>query len=405
MRQLFTVRTARQLFYLDDSAGRIAEIAVDGTTVESDTGKPGSLSRIEVEVEPDAVDRAQRFVDLFVATAALGPASKSKFETALHAAGLVIAPKSPDLGPAAVSAGMSAADAGFAIMRKQFGVFLANEASTRLGEDIEGLHDMRVAARRLRAAMSAFAAYLPPTTQRYREQLGWIAAALGDVRDLDVQLEDMATWRQGFDAHQAASLDAVEQLFRGRRIVARRRMLFALDSRRYEGFVLRFTRFLQHGPPRTFTAGRQPLVEVAPQLLEKRYRKLRKLGDAIEPGSPPAEYHILRIAGKKLRYALEFMGPVYGSDAIAFSQRVTALQDVLGRHQDAEVVIEVLDELARIYGRRIGHQALLVMGAIAERNRMEAARLRREYPHVYKPLRGPEWKRLHRDFAKHTGTL
>ncbi|OAI39125.1 hypothetical protein AYO38_08135 [bacterium SCGC AG-212-C10] len=405
MQQLFTVRTARQLFHLSDDGGRIAEIAVDDTTVESETGAPGSLARIEVEVDPDGVTRAQRFVDLFVATARLGPASKSKFETALTAAGLTISPKSPDLGATGVNASMTAADAGFAIMRKQFGIFLANEASTRLGEDIEGLHDMRVAARRLRAAMSAFGAYLPPITQRYREQLGWVAAALGEVRDLDVQLEDMVAWRSGFDAQQAAALDTVEQLFRDRRTAARRRMLFALDSRRYEGFVMRFSRFLERGPLRTFLPGRQPLVQVAPQLLERRYKKLRKLGDAIEKTSPPEEYHILRIAGKKLRYALEFMGPVYGADSIAFSQRVTALQDVLGRHQDAEVVIEALQELGRTQGRRLAPPALLVMGAISERNRVEAARLRGEFPRVYKPLSGAEWTRLRKDFTKQARNL
>ena len=80
----------------------------------------------------------------------------------------------------------------FAVLRRQLAVVRAKEPGTRLGEDPEELHDMRVATRRLRAALSLFEAVLPVRAQVFREELGWLARLLGSVRDLDVQLEGLA---------------------------------------------------------------------------------------------------------------------------------------------------------------------------------------------------------------------
>jgi CHAD domain-containing protein len=283
-------------------------------------------------------------------------------------------------------------------MRKHFAVFIANEPGTRLGEDIEALHDMRVAARRLRAAMGAFRPYIAPSWERLRQQLGWVAAALGEVRDLDVQIERMSEWRADSDEAASHALDGVEALLVARRAVARRRMLFALNSRRYEGMVTRMAAALRRGPPNRPIEGRQPVVEIAPLVIGKRYRRLRKMGDLIAPGSPPEAYHLLRIDGKKLRYACEFFGPIYGERITGFARRVTALQDVLGLHQDAEVAVTMLHEMALKSGRRLGPPTLLVMGAISERYRRHAIELRAGFPAAYRPLK-KEWPPLERDLA------
>lgn len=393
---IFAVRTDRCLFDLADESGRLGEIAVDDTTIPVGEQPPARLRRIEVEVDSAAVDRARRFVDLFVATANLVPATTSKFEAALNATGRSVSHVAHGLGPTTVTAEMTAGQVGYAILRKQFAVFLTNEPGTRLGEDIEALHDMRVATRRMRAAMSTFAAYLPPRMAFYRQELGWLAAALGEVRDLDVQLERMAEWRTGFNVSQAAVLDSVEALLHFRRDRARARMLTALNSRHYDHFVERFASFLGRGTPRSFAPGTLPILGVAPGLVEKRYRRVRKHGDAITPASPPERYHELRIEAKKLRYALEFVGPIYGKPATDFSARVTAMQDVLGLHQDAYVAMDQLEDMAHASARRLGPAALLVMGAIAERYRVQAEDLRKQFPRVYRPIAGDEWRRLRR---------
>ena len=394
MAPIFALHTHRQTFMLADPVGTLGEIAVDETTIPVEGGEAALLFRVEVEVDGGSVDRASRFVDLLVAACELTPAGTSKFEAALNATGQQVANPAAGLGGTAVDATMTAGDVAFAVMRKQFAAFLNNEAGTRIGEDIEGLHDMRVAARRLRAAMSAFGPFLSPRILAFRAQLGWVAAALGEVRDLDVQIERMAEWRSGVSETQGAALESVKQLFVQRRHLARRRMLFALNSRRYDLFVERFAAFLRRGPARNFAPGQVPILSVAPDMVERRYRKVRRMGDRIRASSPPTDYHLLRIDAKKMRYALEFVGGIYGKQAVDVSVRATAMQDVLGLHQDADVAMHMLQEMAESSGRKLGAPAILAMGAIAERYRVHAEELRRQFPKVYKPLSGDEWRRL-----------
>lgn len=391
---IFSLQTHRRTFMLSDSVGLLGEVAVDDTAIPVEGAEPARLSRVEVEVDAAAVGRSQRFVDLLVATAGLSAAGTSKFEAALQATGQQPLNPAGNLGLTRVEANLTAGEVAYAVMRKQFASFVANEGGTRIGEDIEALHDMRVATRRLRAAMSAFRPFLPPRIETFRAQFGWIAASLGEVRDLDVQLERMTEWRAEVTPLQAVALDGVERLLAGRRQLARRRMLFAMNSRRYDLLVERFGAFLKRGPVRTVAAGRVPVLSVAPDLVERRYRKVRKMGDRIRSSSPAEDYHLLRIDAKKLRYALEFVGGIYGEQAVDFSQRVTALQDVLGLHQDADVAMEMLHQMAAASGRRLGPASLLAMGAIAERYRVHAVALRRQFPKVYKPLSGAEWNRL-----------
>ena len=132
----------------------------------------------------------------------LQPARLSKFEAGLLALGQEI-PGSPDLGPTEISASSTMGELAFAVLRRQLAVLRDKEPGTRLGEDPEELHDMRVATRRLRAALSLFADVLPVRAQVFREELGWLGRLLGAVRDLDVQLEglaDMAAATAGWSA-------------------------------------------------------------------------------------------------------------------------------------------------------------------------------------------------------------
>ena len=395
---MFELRTERQIFNLGDESGPLAEIALDITTIPVGEDMPVRLSRVEVEVDAAAVDRARPFVDLMTAAMGLAPAITSKFESALVATGHRIPEFPPELGPATVTGDMTAAEAAYAILRRQFAVMLANEAGARLGDDPEHLHDMRVATRRMRAAMSAFRLYIP-RAEPYRRELGWLAGVLGTVRDLDVQLGNVARWRSTTSSAQSDALAPLESILQSRRVRARARMLAALDSRRYDHLIERLDAWLRRGAPRSYLPGREPILSAGPGIIEKRYRRLRRRGDTITPASPPTAYHALRIDGKRLRYALEFLAPVYGNAAADFARRVTALQDVLGLHQDAEVAITMLESLAGAARPRLHPTALLAIGALCERYRQEAESHRRAFPRVYRSLQGPEWRKLQRLMA------
>lgn len=398
---LFRLEQERRTFTLADAESKIAEIALDSTTIPvAAEDVPLRLSRVEIELTDGTEERANRFVQLLVAANSLSPVTMTKFEAGMLAAGSRPPTPLELLGPTDVIADMSAGAVAFAVMRKHFWVFLSNEGGTRLGDDAEALHDMRVAARRLRAAMSAFRPFVSSRMERYRNELGRVAAALGAVRDLDVQLEQLAEWRTSLPADRHDSLAGLEALLQTRRSRARRAMLFTLNSRRNDLFAAAFSAALWRGPARSFVPGRARITDVAPGMIEKRYRRVMKMGKAVKGDSPPEAYHALRIEGKKLRYLLEFMAPIYGKPATDLSARVTSLQDVLGEHQDADVAVAHLHEMAASASRRLGAPTLLAMGSIAERYRVRAEELRSEFPKVFKGLEGNEWRRLREQMGR-----
>jgi triphosphatase len=96
------------------------------------------------------------------------------------------------------------------------------------------------------------------------------------------------------------------------RAKARKRMLRALNSRRYTRFVEAFIALLEWGPSRRSKAARRPILDVSPDQVRRRYRRVRKIGDRITEESPAEDYHKLRKRGRRLRYALEFLRDVYG---------------------------------------------------------------------------------------------
>jgi triphosphatase len=396
LRLLFEVKTRRSTHDLMLDGVRAGEIALDETAIPlEEEAEPARLRRVEVEVEPEAFDQLEPFVERLREECRLSPAVASKYESGLFARGVSL-PAPPDFGPTATEDTLSAGEFAFRIIRGQFGIFLAHEPGTRIGEDPEELHDMRVAARRIRAAIKIFERTLPVRARGFRDTLKWVAGSLGEVRDLDVQLGRLEAWISEAAPENREPLGALRVVLEEQRAKARKAMLRTLDSRRYAKFVESFGSFLQKGPSRRAAAARQPILEAAPDLVRKPYRKVRKLGDPITEESPGEEYHELRKKGKRLRYALEFLSGVYGDPAKDLIRLLKDLQDVLGDHQDAEVASSYLRELsvARSHRRRLPSETIFVMGGISHRYEVQARELRAEYPKAYRRVVGKRWKKL-----------
>jgi CHAD domain-containing protein len=258
---------------------------------------------------------------------------------------------------------------------------------------------MRVAGRRLRAAFSLFAPYLPKRAEALRRELGRLGRVLGRVRDLDVQLLQLAAWRNDAPASEAVSFDPIEAILVRRREAERRRLIHVLDGARYDRFKTRLCAFLRRGPLRRPAIGRRPARLVAPELIGRRYHATRKAGDLLTRESSPVDFHALRIRAKRLRYALEFHQPLYDGDVAAMIESLTALQDLLGEHQDAFVAIGHLEGLAGGGRRKLPPRALFLMGTIAARYAARAEVLRRDFSKTYKKIRGRRWKALKSSLA------
>ncbi|MEM7043648.1 MAG: CHAD domain-containing protein [Pseudomonadota bacterium] len=256
-----------------------------------------------------------------------------------------------------------------AIFENCFAQWLANQAAAIDGRDAEGVHQMRVALRRLRSALSVFRKMVPP------EQLEWLQAgakgaigALGPARDWDVFQADLLA--PVIEARpDDRELEALRQRAAARVRAGYRRARKHLESPDYTRFVLRFGHWLERRDWRHGDDGRraallgQPITDFAGQLLAKRYKQVLARGQHFARLATE-QRHELRIALKKLRYSIEFFKPLFDKKAVkAVHGRVKALQEDLGHLNDVAVAEDlVADLLARPGKRDIRKAAGLVRG-------------------------------------------
>jgi len=202
------------------------------------------------------------------------------------------------------------AEAGCKVWQFHFAEMLAHEDGTRLGEEIEALHDMRVATRRMRSAFDVFGAYFKVKVLKpYLKGLRQTGRALGRVRDLDVLLEKAANYQATLGADTPGSLEPLLGHWGQQRETARQRMLAYLGSQEYLDFKRAFNRFVQ-APGLGARPVRPDQVEAAyrvrdvvPMMIYQRLAAVRAY-DAILNNASFVQLHALRIEFKKLRYSV-----------------------------------------------------------------------------------------------------
>jgi triphosphatase len=292
--------------------------------------------------------------------------------------------------PVPLAASMTVSDALDATARAVLSHLQANDCGVLHDSDPEYVHQMRVALRRLRSALSVFRPVLDATTtQATIAELRWLARMLGSARDWDVFMETaFSQVQQAFPAH--AGVQAYGRAFRKRQDLARRNARRAVASQRYRRLVLELGAWL-HG--KDWCDGtdasvrnilQQPVTTYAEAVLEVRYARLRKRGRKFRERSPE-ELHALRIAAKKLRYATQFFAGLYdGKRAQAFLTHISGLQDALGALNDATAV-QALVESASPAG---SIEALAeARGILVAWSRGQVPLLRREAERAWRSLR------------------
>ena len=251
---------------------------------------------------------------------------------------------------------------------QQVRAILEHEAVAREGSDPEGVHQMRVAVRRIRAALKASG---EPGLDDLQDELRWLGGVLGRIRDLDVLLGHLRA--------QAASLPdderaAAERLLSGlveERRRARRRMLDTFRGARYTALLRRLATLVtaeSNGHPVTRKKAAPALLDV----VVKPHRKLSKAARALGADPADEQLHALRIQGKRLRYAAELVAPVGGKPVRRLIKATREFQDVLGDHQDT-VVAEA--EVRRLLAEQAEPDVDLVFvaGRLVEREQARRA--------------------------------
>jgi CHAD domain-containing protein len=285
-------------------------------------------------------------------------------------------------------------DVALAVLHEQASALEARAEGVRSGESPRDVHQMRVATRRLRAALRAFKDVLPADAQPLNDELHWLAGLLGAVRDLDVQLAHTRERAQELDV-LVEDLEPYCAWLQVERDRARDALVCGLDGDRYRALADQLER-----------AGREwwpvvdlPVREDAARRIRRVAKKLWRAADELSPSSEAHDLHRGRIKAKRLRYTVEFYVSVFGRPAEEVVKRTVDVQDLLGEHQDAVVAAALVqDALKRSFGGWTGETAF-ALGMFVRRDAERAAEIRAEFPDVYRKLRRKAWNRLKDDLA------
>ena len=250
------------------------------------------------------------------------------------------------------NADVTAEEAFLMMIHASLDQLIANEPCVTRTKNPAGVHQMRVALRRMRSAFRLFRPLLP--IDHYDDFVGelrWLASALGPARDWDVFSTEIIgpALKQMPDHDGLAILKRRADVRRGR---ARNTAREAIASPRFSAFVLRVSAWAidrawrNRIAPGVSAQSLAPARDFATIAIAKRFKRVRKLGCHIEILSVP-ERHELRIEVKKLRYAIQFFRSLYDPGTVKpYSRALTVLQDNLGYLNDVAVAGKLAGEIA-----------------------------------------------------------
>jgi len=258
---------------------------------------------------------------------------------------------------------------------------ITHDPVARLGEDPEGVHQARVATRRLRSDLRTFRSLLDERwATELSDELRWLGDVFGAVRDADVLLERLDAKLVELPEIDREPAKRLLDHLRTDHERGRDRMLRALRSNRYDALLNRVVeaaarpRFL----PRV---GDIDDAQILSQLARRPWKHLAAAVAALADNPSDLALHGVRIRAKRARYAAEAVVPAFGKPARAFARAVTELQDVLGEHQDAIVAAEWLRRAA---AGTADESTGFAAGQLAAIEYRQAERARRAWPKAWR---------------------
>ena len=292
------------------------------------------------------------------------------------------------------------------ILRRLLEIIEANLPGTLANLDSEYLHDLRVAVRRSRALQRELRGVFAREPLRvFREGFRELQVLTGPTRDLDVQLLEFADLVATLPAGTAPDVAPLRELLELRLADERAKMVRGLKSERTRVLLDNWRDYLDvlvAAPEEDRPDAARPVTEVAGERIATVYRRMVKMGRAIEPDSPHEALHDLRKKGKELRYLLEFFASLYPQEVVKpMVSTLKGLQDVLGRFQDREVQADALRALGdEIAAREGGAAALMAMGVLVQRLGEEQAQAREQFAERFERFAAkPQRKLVSQTFA------
>ncbi|TMD86230.1 MAG: CYTH and CHAD domain-containing protein [Chloroflexi bacterium] len=373
--RLSTVRRRVRLVGAD--GGRMAEVVDDEVSVRDGRRVAARFREIEVEVAGadgnDAI--VSPLVDRLRAAGAGAPDPTPKHIRALGPRAM----EPPEVAPLPVTPESAAREVIRTVLAEPVAAILRNDPLVRTSKDPEAVHQARVATRKLRSHLRTFGPLLEPEwTAPLRSELGWLAMALGAVRDREVLLDRLRERAKSLPASDSRSAASLLHLLELEIESLRKKLYTELDSQRYVD-LLESLVAAAHSPVCTLDAD-QPASQLLPPLATGPWRRLRSATRQLPDPPTDPELHRIRILAKRARYAAEAVAPVVGEGAVAFARAAAKLQTILGEHQDS-VTAQAWLRVARVTGRKA-----FVAGELIAMEHLAAQDARAKWPKVLKAL-------------------
>jgi CHAD domain-containing protein len=279
------------------------------------------------------------------------------------------------------------------VLRRLLTVAADNVDGAIAGDDIEYLHQLRIAVRRSRTVQRQLRTVFPAVElPGFRSDFRWLQRATGEARDLDVYVAEFGSLAKLLPEALRDDLEPMRQVLIEHQLAAREGLELTLRSRRTAELTDDWERLLEslvELPLEDRPGAARTIADVCGERIAKVYRKIVAMGQAISEESPAEEFHELRKMGKELRYLLELFGvQLFDADVVGpLIESLKDLQELLGRHQDREVQVVMVRSLTgEVAPRPGGGPACLAMGTLVARLRDDELAARRGFAQPFAEL-------------------
>ena len=342
-----TVRTNRtpQVLHAGDGAP-ILELVDDRVVVlDSQAHVITSFREIEVELLDHDHPHAQALLETVVARLIREGATVESSSKAASALG-PDATAPPDVPSIAwPNERLASSDALRAALSTHVRHFIFSDVAVR--RDLpDSVHQMRVAARRIRSILKSFSALLDePWASSLAEELAWMARELGAIRDTEVLLERLDRHADDLGGDDGAlARSVIDPRLRQRLASSRSGALGALRSDRHEWLLDDLVAAATM--PMLGDLASMSCTRALPPLIDQTWRSLEVSIIRLTLYGSSEDWHRARIKAKRARYAVEAVAPSFGKAAGRFAGALAGLTEALGEHQDAVVAQEMIRELS-----------------------------------------------------------
>ena len=371
--RLSTVR--RRVRLTDAHGARLAEVVDDEVSVRDGRRVAARFREIEVEDGSNGAAVLDPLVTRLRGAGAGAPDPTPKHVRALGPRAL----EPPEVAPAKVTPESPSRDVIRSVISESVASLLRHDPLVRTSGDPEAIHQARVATRKLRSHLRTFGPLLDPEwTEPLRTELGWLALALGAVRDREVLLDRLRDPAKGLPAGDVRAASSLLSILENEIADLRKKLMVDLDSARYVELLERLVDAAS--APKTVPDADLAAAGVLPVLATGPWRRLRSAVRQLPENPTDPELHRIRILAKRARYAAEAVAAIAGPAATAFARAAAKVQTVLGEHQDS-VTAQAWLRSAKVSGKRA-----FAAGELIAMEHVAAAKARGEWTKAWDAL-------------------